>query len=151
VGRFACNSLFGGATAELEPQLVFVPLKLSVQQVDESGGARLVYRTVELLGSAANGAEKIKRRGFGADEAKAQQQQQRIYELEARTGTERRWRPIRRVELAAAAVGSGGNNNNGWPGEIQLDGLEPNQRYQVKKPSRLRVTNIHVIMKDWIR
>lgn len=65
VGRFACNSLFGGATIELEQPISFIPLRLSVQEVDDNG-AKLLYRMVQ-LGDHQQATTAMKRRGFAAD------------------------------------------------------------------------------------
>ena len=135
VGRFVCNSLFGGATIELESPISFIPLRLSVQEVDDNG-AKLLYRMVQLGGHQQSTAV-MKRRGFAADGRVGHftsidhhhfQPQQRLYQLEARTARDRRWQPLRQLELG---------ESEDWPGEIQLDQLEPNQRYQVGQAKKL--------------
>ena len=141
VGRFACNSLFGGATIELESPISFIPLRLSVQEVDDNG-AKLLYRMVQLGGHQQSTAA-MKRRGFAADGRVGHftsidhhhfQPQQRLYQLEARTARDRRWHPLKQLELG---------ESEDWPGEIQLDQLEPNQRYQVGKATKLSKSYFH--------
>jgi hypothetical protein len=135
--------LFGGAVAELEPPpLAIIPLKLSIQDVDHST-AKLLYRTVQSPIKHQGTMAAMKRRGFALDGKVethifikgiyfffVQTEQPRIYQLEARTGRERRWRPVKKIEL-------NGDGDDGiladLSGQIQLDGLEPNERYQVQK------------------
>uniref|UniRef100_A0A1I8BHF8 Ig-like domain-containing protein n=1 Tax=Meloidogyne hapla TaxID=6305 RepID=A0A1I8BHF8_MELHA len=137
-GRFACNSLFGVATVEIEPSLVFVPLKLSVGGVHD-GSVKLLYRIIQPIQTS-----NVKRRG--SDGRYREKPIEKIYQLEARTALERYWRPIRRVELDEDAISS----NGGVEREILLEKLEPNQLYQFRlRPSTERVQ--YVTLSDWVK
>uniref|UniRef100_A0A915NV97 Uncharacterized protein n=1 Tax=Meloidogyne floridensis TaxID=298350 RepID=A0A915NV97_9BILA len=134
VGRFACNSLFGVATVEVEPSLIFVPLKLSVGEVLD-GSVKLLYRILQPQTS------NVKRR----DGHYKQKPIEKIYQLDVRTALDRYWRPIRRVELDENAVSS-----NSLEREILLEKLEPNQLYQFRlRPSTERVQ--YATLSDWVR
>uniref|UniRef100_A0A914NQL9 Ig-like domain-containing protein n=1 Tax=Meloidogyne incognita TaxID=6306 RepID=A0A914NQL9_MELIC len=131
VGRFACNSLFGVATVEVEPSLIFVPLKLSVGEVHD-GSVKLLYRILQPQTS------NVKRR----DGNYKQKPIEKIYQLDVRTALDRYWRPIRRVELD--------DNSNSLEREILLEKLEPNQLYQFRlRPSTERVQ--YATLSDWVR